>query len=138
MPGSFDFESARTFEDYYAPGQMRSETQPDGTATVRVHTKSPFSPSPDAIFPYHLRQTTSKVGIHCPGNIAFTAQYINLMKWTFLSGTLALIRQYHLDKCMGKENNLSGLWDQVDALREINLKIHYSVSTLCSAFDRRA
>lgn len=137
MPGSFDYESVRSYEDYYVPGQMRSESNSFQVATTTIQgyrrrSVSPFAPSVDAIFPFHLRQRPNgaTIGYHYPGNVAFTATYLNYMKHAFLPGALALVRQYHLDKGIGKDDNLPRIWNQVDALRTINVKVHHVVSTI--------
>ena len=55
-------------------------------------TNEPFGASVDAVFPI-AKRATGQIGLHCPGNITVTANFLNRLHWIYVPAVLELIKE---------------------------------------------
>ncbi|KAK1815725.1 hypothetical protein LTR12_009912 [Friedmanniomyces endolithicus] len=132
MPRAVGLKNAKSVQDEYFPTKTRAAE----ANFIRVpgslrSTRDPFTVSPDAIFQRHFRiaedGVTLETALHCPGNIAFTAQYFNYMKHVWPPGMLQRIRDYHVaSKQCKTHGELEATWNDIRKLCDIAKKTEYA------------
>ncbi|KAK0799551.1 hypothetical protein LTR38_007499 [Friedmanniomyces endolithicus] len=135
MPGAVNLKKVTIVQDDYFPTKARSSF----VDMIRIprsvdSPKDPFAVSPDAIFQRHSRIAVNgeslETALHCPGNVAFTAQYFSDMKYIWPPAMLQRVRDYHIATKDVKPHDVrKAIWDDIGKLCDIANETEYAKSS---------
>ncbi|KAK1014581.1 hypothetical protein LTS01_000001 [Friedmanniomyces endolithicus] len=135
MPSAVNLEMLTIVQDDYFPTKARSSFVDLARIPRSAESqRDPFAVSPDAIFQRHSRIAANGVSLetalHCPGNVAFTAQYFNNMKYIWPPAMLQRVRDYHIATKEVKSHDVrKAIWDDISRLCDVAKETEYAKSS---------